>query len=193
MRPALALAALIPALYACSNDGDAPGILATGHQGYAWPVAAGCTQRPKTYVDFADHSRKRPDGSWRAHLGIDIIPPPDDGDVYAAKDGVVTESRPANGSGWGNYVVIRHSDSLRTLYAHLAAPSWLVANQSVSQGDRVGTAGQTETYYVHVHFEILGAKGNSDWTKGRLDPLLVVGPLDRCSVSAVRSLKPEPT
>ena len=193
MRLAYVLIPFSIAWISCSNDRAVPAPPALGYEGYAWPVAQGCTQRPQTYVNFADHSRKRPNGTWRAHLGIDIIPPPPDGNVYVAKDGIVAASSPARGNGWGNYVIVQHADGLRTVYGHLVKPSRLVANQKVAQGDLIGTAGQTETYYVHVHFEVLSATSSEDWTKGRLDPLSVVGPVGGCRVSAVRARKLNPT
>lgn len=153
--------------------------------GYSWPVAPGCTQYGRKHSNFGEKVRERKDGSMRPHLGIDLIPPDDDPQVYAAKTGVVVTNSPARKSGWGNYVVIRHTDGLRTLYAHLSEPSSLAIGAVVEKGDVVGVAGKTETFYVHAHFEVQGAH-RDDWTRGRLDPVSIVGLLDECRNSAAR-------
>src|SRR5262245_50929299 len=74
------------------------------YDGYAWPAAPGCHQRVSPFPNFGDSVRTRKDGSKRAHLGLDIIPPSSDMHVYVAKGGVVLASQPAHDSGWGNYV-----------------------------------------------------------------------------------------
>lgn len=167
---AFAMFALLPAACAAS--------------GYAWPVAPGCTQRLEQNPNFGNDVRRRADGTKRPHLGVDIAPPDDDLHAYAANAGVVVENSPARGSGWGNYLVVRHSDGLRTLYGHLAAPSPLGVGTAVAKGDVLGTAGQTETSYVHVHLEVLAKSQGTDWTKGRLDPVTLAGPVLGCRNSA---------
>jgi len=91
---------------------------------------------------------------------------------------------PARGSGWGNYLVVQHADGLRTLYGHLVTPSTLRVKTKVSKGEVIGIAGQTETSYVHVHFEVLAKSANKDWSKGRLDPASLAGPVTGCRNSA---------
>ena len=174
---------LLVAAGAFAGDAAATPVSARKYAGYSWPVAAGCTQHARTYPNFGHKVRERKDGTMRAHLGIDVIPPDDDPNVYVAKKGVVVTSSPARKSGWGNYVVIRHDDGLRTLYAHLVEPSKLKVGAAVEKGDVIGVAGKTETFYVHAHFEVHG-KPRDDWTRGRLDPVLVVGRLDECRNSA---------
>jgi hypothetical protein len=155
--------------------------------GYGWPVARGCMQRLESNPNFGNDLRLRADGTKRPHLGVDIAPPDHDHRAYAANAGVVIENSPARGSGWGNYVVVRHRDGLRTLYAHLATPSPLQVGTVVAKGDALGTAGQTETFYVHVHFEILSAARTADWRKGRLDPASLAGPVRGCRNSAAQA------
>ena len=152
--------------------------------GYAWPLATGCTQIAENLPEFAQGTRLRPDGSRRSHLGIDIVPPASNAHVYAAKSGVVTASSPRRGNGWGNYVILRHADGLSTVYAHLFVPSLLRAGDKVKQGDIIGTAGQTETYFLHLHFEVHEKETGDDWTQGRLNPRVVLGALDDCRNSA---------
>ena len=64
------------------------------------------------------------------HRGLDIIAPYGT-PIYAAESGVVTSiySGGGWGSGWGNYVVIQHSNGISTKYAHCSA----IANISVGQ------------------------------------------------------------
>jgi murein DD-endopeptidase MepM/ murein hydrolase activator NlpD len=154
------------------------------YTGYRWPVAPGCTQIAENLPDFANLSRRRPDGTVRAHLGIDIVPPADDARLFAAKAGVVTASSRARGNGWGHHVILRHDDGLSTVYAHLVTPSDLRSGERVPQGGLIGIAGQTETYFVHLHFEVHLPRATSDWTQGRLDPVSVVGALEGCRNSA---------
>lgn len=79
--------------------------------------------------------------------------------IYAAAPGEVIISRSSGwNGGYGNYVVIKHSNGTQTLYAHLN--SVLVsAGTSVNQGDQVGTMGNTgKSTGIHLHFEVRGAR-----------------------------------
>lgn len=60
--------------------------------------------------------------------------------------------------GYGNYVVINHSNGTQTLYGHLA--KILVASgQAVDRGNAIGLVGSSgNSTGCHVHFEIRGAK-----------------------------------
>lgn len=70
---------------------------------------------------------------------------------------VVASSGSWNG-GYGNYVVIAHSNGTQTLYSHLQAVS-VVRGQTVAQGDVIGSVGSTgKSTGYHLHFEIRGAK-----------------------------------
>jgi murein DD-endopeptidase MepM/ murein hydrolase activator NlpD len=151
---------------------------------YAWPVGPGCKQRLERNPNFGNNLRLRANGTTRPHLGVDLIPPEDDLNIYAAAPGVVAVNSPARGSGWGNYVVVRHDDGIRTRYGHLVTPSPLAVDSTVAQGDVIGIAGQTETSYVHVHFEVESPAQREAWAKGRIDPVSVAGPLRRCRNSA---------
>jgi murein DD-endopeptidase MepM/ murein hydrolase activator NlpD len=88
--------------------------------------------------------------TWRAHLGVD----------YAAGQGTpvrcvglgVVQSA-GNLGGYGNAVVIKHSNGHSTVYAHLS--KMLVRRgQSVSQGQAIGLVGATGwATGPHLHFE----------------------------------------
>jgi hypothetical protein len=85
--------------------------------------------------------------------------------VYAAGDGVVTFAGPdiaAVYSPWPNYygnvVVIKHSDSLYTLYAHLSRILVETGN-NISAGAQIGEVGQTGVAIgSHLHFEVRRGK-----------------------------------
>lgn len=78
--------------------------------------------------------------------------------VHAAASGVVIVSRVGGwNTGYGNYVVISHSNGTQTLYAHLSS-NLVSAGQTVSQGQTIGLMGSTgHSTGPHVHFEIRGA------------------------------------
>lgn len=61
-----------------------------------------------------------------------------------------------DGGGFGNYVMIKHSDQTTTVYAHLAMNSITVmAGDSVSQGQVIGKMGHSgSSTGTHLHFEV---------------------------------------
>lgn len=88
---------------------------------------------------------------YRLHAGMDIA---GSGPISAVADGTVVAA--TYQSGWGNYVKIDHGNGLQTLYAHMADGSTNVSvGDEVSQGDTIGTMGQTGSATgVHLHFEV---------------------------------------
>lgn len=100
--------------------------------------------------------------------------------IIAAKNGVVvypTEKSPIdckNGdsrcTGYGNYIVIQHSDGNYTLYAHLHENSITVkAGDSVDQGQVIAKMGSSgNSTGSHLHFEVRLGENNS---ASRVDPL----------------------
>lgn len=79
--------------------------------------------------------------------------------ILASADGEVIISRSGGwNGGYGNYIVIRHTNGTQTLYAHNSRNKVSVGD-TVSQGDVIGTVGSTgKSTGSHVHFEIRGAK-----------------------------------
>lgn len=79
--------------------------------------------------------------------------------ILAAADGEVIVSRSGGwNGGYGNYIVIKHSNGTQTLYAHNTANK-VSAGDTVNQGDVIGTVGSTgKSTGSHLHFEIRGAK-----------------------------------
>ena len=84
---------------------------------------------------------------------------PEGTSIFASAAGVVTVSRNSGwNGGYGNYVVISHSNGTQTLYAHNSR-SVVGSGERVSQGQLVGYVGSTgRSSGPHVHFEVRGAK-----------------------------------
>jgi murein DD-endopeptidase MepM/ murein hydrolase activator NlpD len=92
-----------------------------------------------------------PRGS-RFHAGVDLVA--DAGTpVSAAAPGRVTWAGWLDG-GWGNLVVVAHTDGVRTLYAHLSEIDVQVGDW-VATGTDLGLVGATgDATGPHLHFEV---------------------------------------
>ena len=88
----------------------------------------------------------------RNHNGIDIDLETGD-TIYATWSGKVRYAK-YNDGGYGNLVIIRHSNGLETLYAHLS--KFLVyPDQDIVAGEPIGLGGNTgRSYGSHLHYEI---------------------------------------
>lgn len=88
--------------------------------------------------------------TWRKHLGVDYAAPTGT-PVRSVGDGVVEFA--GRQGGYGNVVIVKHSQQRSTVYAHLNQIDVRVG-QSMSQGQRVGTVGATGwATGPHLHFE----------------------------------------
>lgn len=88
--------------------------------------------------------------SWRQHLGTDHAAPTGTS-ARTVGDGVVDFAGVKGG--YGNVVIVKHSQQRTTLYAHLSRIDVKVG-QSVQQGQRVGAVGATGwATGPHLHFE----------------------------------------
>ncbi len=92
------------------------------------------------------------------HCGVDLasnIGTP----IHAAADGTVILSRMGGwNGGYGNYVIIAHSNGTQTLYAHMSQ-TLVSTGDHVTQGQTIGLMGSTgNSTGSHVHFEIRGAR-----------------------------------
>lgn len=79
--------------------------------------------------------------------------------IHAAANGTVIIARSNGGwnGGYGNYVVITHSNGTQTLYAHMTN-AIVSLGQSVSSGQIIGYVGSTgKSSGFHLHFEVRGA------------------------------------
>jgi murein DD-endopeptidase MepM/ murein hydrolase activator NlpD len=79
--------------------------------------------------------------------------------IYAAATGNVIISRVGGwNGGYGNYIVISHSNGTQTLYGHLNSIS-VNSGDNVVKGQFIGTMGNTgKSTGPHLHFEIRGAR-----------------------------------
>jgi len=88
----------------------------------------------------------------RPHTGVDL--PLDTGDsVRVAFDGVVRLSSGSKTGGYGNLIVVRHSNGLETYYAHLSK-RLVIPGEPVRAGEVIGLGGSTgRSTGPHLHFE----------------------------------------
>ncbi|MEN9649175.1 MAG: hypothetical protein RL094_142 [Candidatus Parcubacteria bacterium] len=79
--------------------------------------------------------------------------------IRAAAAGTVVISKFGGwNGGYGNYVVIQHSNGTQTLYGHMNSVAVSVG-EKVDQGENIGTMGNTgKSTGVHLHFEVRGGK-----------------------------------
>lgn len=97
---------------------------------------------------------------WGAlHDGVDLAGPIGT-PIYAASDGIVKEAGPTN-SGYGAWVLIKHSDGTVTRYGHIN--TWTVqVGQRVFAGDQIATIGNRgNSTGPHLHFSVLLGGGNA--------------------------------
>ncbi len=82
--------------------------------------------------------------------------------IYAAGTGVIEKA--GRHGGYGNYVKIRHNNSLKTAYAHMKKfAKGIKSGTRVTQGQLIGYVGTTgRSTGPHLHFEVLknGAQVN---------------------------------
>jgi murein DD-endopeptidase MepM/ murein hydrolase activator NlpD len=104
-----------------------------------WPVEGKCTDL------FEDNERKR-------HQGVDISCPLGTS-IKASSPGVVIYSGNTI-KGYGNMVILRHSEEFVTVYAHNQV-NLVEEGMSVERGQMIGKVGQTgRATGPHLHFEI---------------------------------------
>lgn len=120
-------------------------------------------------------------GSGIFHYGTDFGVP--DGTlVRSMADGIVehvniqTSRATGQPTGWGQYIVVRHSDGSRSLYAHLELGSATVSpGDSLSAGDVIGasdTSGTATGPHLHIEYAPNGQIFNND---GKVDPVPCIG------------------
>jgi murein DD-endopeptidase MepM/ murein hydrolase activator NlpD len=109
-----------------------------------WPVEGGRLWRGFGRV------RRRHRG--RLHKGLDIGAP-EGSPIMAAADGLVVYSD-NEVSGYGNLLMVVHSDRSVAFYAHCRA-TYVFAGQTVRKGQIIGEVGQTGLAHgAHLHFEL---------------------------------------
>ena len=111
---------------------------------------------------------------WKAHLGVDYGAPTGTA-VRTVGDGVVEFAGVQNG--FGNVVIVKHSNNAETVYAHLSRIN-VQQGQKVLQGQHIGAVGSTGWAtgpHLHYEFRVNGI---------HQDPLLAAGEGGALAVSA---------
>ncbi len=129
---------------------------------FAWPGVQGPISQVFGCTDFGGEPPPPPGYSCHPmgtcstsggcfHTGIDIAGPY--GSEIDAADGGIAYTYPGN-TGYGNHVIIVHSNGFVTLYGHMS--SFAVGDgQGVGKGQRIGYEGSTGfSSGPHLHFEI---------------------------------------
>jgi murein DD-endopeptidase MepM/ murein hydrolase activator NlpD len=110
-------------------------------------------------------------GTRTHHNGVDIGVP-DGTEVYSVADGEVVRSDMRDRNGYGNFIIIKHSEDGETFYsayAHLTKRLVEVGDE-VNQGDKIALSGGGQgvagggglSTGPHLHFEIRKSK-DGDW------------------------------
>lgn len=93
---------------------------------------------------------------WTTHMGIDIKAEKTTV-VKSACEGTVKSIK--NDPRYGLTVIIEHKDGYQTVYSNLLSSEFVVEGESVSQGQSIGTVGNTATFEIadasHLHFELM--------------------------------------
>ena len=127
----------------------------------ATPATAVASGRTALQLPFKCGETWRGNGNASSrHVGTEIdfnwgAGSQDLGRPVLAAAGSVVQTAGNKGSGYGNYVQLRHPDGTFTLYAHMQRVT-VKLDQQVAQGTQVGTVGGTSSrgaIDVHLHFE----------------------------------------
>jgi len=123
--------------YGGASASDAP---YSNEAGFIWPTEGLCIS-----AEYMDPTYGGP------HYGLDIAGNYGES-VWTAAAGTV-ESAEFLGA-WGNQVLVRHSDGIKTRYAHLTTIG-VNRGEELRQGNYVGAMGSTGlSTGVHLHFEV---------------------------------------
>ena len=99
-------------------------------------------------------------GRMRAHKGVDYAAPSGT-PIHAAGDGVVKYRGWERG--YGNFVLIQHSNSISTAYGHMSRFAKEKVGQRVRQGQVIGYVGMTGLAtgpHLHYEFRVNGVQRN---------------------------------
>lgn len=102
---------------------------------------------------------------WVTHTGIDIRADKTEV-VKASASGTVKTIK--NDPRYGLTITIEHENGIKTVYANLLTSEFVVEGEKVTQGQTIGTVGNTAVFEssddTHLHFEILKDNVNVDPT-----------------------------
>lgn len=95
-------------------------------------------------------------GKVKFHSGIDIAARVGTF-VYATADGIIQKVNIGNSSGgYGNFILIKHSNTYSTKYAHLARYYQVYVGKKIKKGDIIGFVGTTgRSTGNHLHYEVI--------------------------------------
>lgn len=117
-----------------------------------WPI-----EKNKFWLSSLFGPRKKPNGSWGFHYGIDMAAIKGT-PVKAAYSGTVIEAKFSKG--FGKTIVINHNHKYKTRYAHLSEIS-VTVGQRINKGEVIGKVGDTGLVRSkfgrdpsHLHFEV---------------------------------------
>lgn len=96
-------------------------------------------QRSHYWLSSYFGPRKKPNGQWGFHYGLDMAANRGT-PIQSVADGVVEIAQTE--SGYGNTIVIAHDEVYKTRYAHLDE-ILVTVGQTVQQGDLIGKVGDT--------------------------------------------------
>lgn len=90
--------------------------------------------------------------------GVDLAAPVGTTILASAGGRVIASVSGGWNGGYGSYIIISHSNSTQTLYAH-TSKNFVALGQVVEQGQKIAAVGNTgKSTGPHLHFEIRGAK-----------------------------------
>lgn len=99
------------------------------------------------------------------HKQLDYITVHSDGVVVSVVTGEKNNKGSTGTKSYGNYVIIEHNDTYRTLYAHLKNVT-VKKGERVKRGAIIGYMGNTgNAYGAHLHFEVRKNDKRIDPTK----------------------------
>lgn len=150
---------------AYQGEGQQSGTETHDTVGFQMPLTgARCSWRSSSNWSWGENVNGGGYSSSRVyHLGADLIGSSDN--VYATANGTVVRSGWNNAN--GNYVVIQHSISGKTIYsfyAHLSSRS-VSQGTSVSKGQKIGVVGNTgsSSRGKHLHFAMMDTLWNGSY------------------------------
>lgn len=118
----------------------------------SWPI-----DRSSFWLSSFYGPRKKPDGSWGFHYGIDLAAVKGTL-IHAACDGLVIDVQHSN-KGYGNTIVVLINNKYKVRYAHLDK-ILVKLGQKVQTGQLIGKVGSTGVVRKrgkdasHLHFEV---------------------------------------
>lgn len=117
-------------------------------------------ERSRFWISSLYGPRKRKNGNWHFHNGIDMAALKGT-PVYAVANGVVHDAVRSD-KGYGNCIVLAHGTKFKTRYAHLHTLG-VAKGQIVKKGQKIGTVGVSglvlgrwgKESASHLHFEVM--------------------------------------